>query len=622
MKSNFLSIIGAYAALSLFFGAMPVPAREADPLRLCLPQLPDSIYITTAPDSIFTSAIPDSLFSFEIPDSLFAAQEPDSLGKLAEERLKAKVDSLRSALSEKKPGRDAVNPAELLADADSLRQAYEFQRAAEICREALDSSPDAELEPKIRGSLNLARNGLSMMKYCTHPKVVARKTVALEDFFLHYPLEDHSWRAQSGAEGVRDSIAPANYFPEGAGDRYFSARDGNGILNIYHGSVDEDGEMSEAELMGERITSWKDEIYPMVSSDGRYLYFASRGLYGMGGYDLYMSQWDRDLNDWGEPMNMGFPYSSPYDDFLFLNSDDGLYSIFASNRDCPQDSVSIYVLEYDAMPLRKSVSDVQELRRLAALTPPDEVLKEEKQNGNGIEIGSYSAVMTQVRGLRDSLYAFTRSLDEMRANLAKLPASEQGAYLNLIRAKEEALPGMQKELDEASAALKRIEQDFLSSGVMTEKESPEPEKNSFPFEKRTMGKPIAISLPDNSLIRGNDDGGADIPEGLYRSQESRISQESSLPDGLIYRIVLATAVDRMAPEAFKGLEPLFEKMSTSLKYNYSAGVFRSYAEALAKLNGVRLLGFTEAFVSASLDGKTLSIKEARELERREEVIGG
>ena len=81
MKSNFLSIIWAYAALSLFFVAMPVPARETDPLRHNLPQLPDSIYFKTAPDSIFTVEIPDSLFAVEVPDSLFTAQEPDSLGR-------------------------------------------------------------------------------------------------------------------------------------------------------------------------------------------------------------------------------------------------------------------------------------------------------------------------------------------------------------------------------------------------------------------------------------------------------------------------------------------------------------------------------------------------------------
>lgn len=196
MKSNFLSIIWAYAALSLFFVAMPVPARETDPLRHNLPQLPDSIYFKTAPDSIFT---------VEIPDSLFTAQEPDSLGRLAEEKLKAKVDSLRSALSGKKPGLNAFDPAELLATADSLRKAYEFHRAAEICRQALDSAPDAELEQEIRESLNLARNGLSMMKYCTHPKVVARKTVDLKDFFLHYPLEDRA----GGPKAVQMGCATA-----------------------------------------------------------------------------------------------------------------------------------------------------------------------------------------------------------------------------------------------------------------------------------------------------------------------------------------------------------------------------------------------------------------------------
>ena len=60
----------------------------------------------------------------------------------------------------------------------------------------------------------------------------------------------------------------------------------------------------------------------------------SKGLYGMGGYDLYVSQWNSETGDWDVPVNMGFPYSSPYDDFLFINTEDGKYSIFASNRGC------------------------------------------------------------------------------------------------------------------------------------------------------------------------------------------------------------------------------------------------------------------------------------------------
>ena len=37
---------------------------------------------------------------------------------------------------------------------------------------------------------------------------------------------------------------------------------------------------------------------------------------------------------------------------------------FASNRECGRDSVTVYVLEYDSMPVRKAVSDVGELREM------------------------------------------------------------------------------------------------------------------------------------------------------------------------------------------------------------------------------------------------------------------
>ena len=58
-------------------------------------------------------------------------------------------------------------------------------------------------------------------------------------------------------------------------------------------------------------------------------HFASKGLYGVGGYDLYVSELDKETGDWSIPVNMGFPYSSPYNDFLLVNSEDGKYTFNA-----------------------------------------------------------------------------------------------------------------------------------------------------------------------------------------------------------------------------------------------------------------------------------------------------
>ena len=251
-----------------------------------------------------------------------------------------------------------VSPTKLMMKADSCRLAYNFAEAVKYGEDAvaaLDSTSSAKAEEQ----LLLSRNGLNMMGFCSQPTVVAKRTFPLEDFFLFYPLKDFSWRKtpnQLDSLGG-DNLSRAIYVPDGSKDIFYSAKDEEGIRNIYATHLT-DSLWSVPALINEQMTSSSDEIYPMLSPDGQSLYFASKGLYGMGGYDLYVSNWNSETNDWDMPVNMGFPYSSPYDDFLFVNTEDGKYSIFASNRECGRDSVMIYVLEYDSMPVRKAVSDV------------------------------------------------------------------------------------------------------------------------------------------------------------------------------------------------------------------------------------------------------------------------
>jgi hypothetical protein len=195
----------------------------------------------------------------------------------------------------------------------------------------------------------------------------------LDDFFLYYPLPDRSWHSvpnqlDSSAAG---GLSRALYVPENAGKIYFSAEDTDGIRNIYMTEL-QDTIWTYPSLLNEQLVSPSDEIYPLLSEDGRKLYFSSEGLYGVGGYDIYVSEWSDDDQDWSVPVNLGFPYSSPADDFLFMNTEeDEGYTIFASNRECSADSVWVYVLELDNMPVRKAVDDPLELLEISRLAPSD-----------------------------------------------------------------------------------------------------------------------------------------------------------------------------------------------------------------------------------------------------------
>lgn len=514
-----------------------------------------------------------------------------------------------------------VSPTRLMIKADSCRMAYSFAEAvqySESAVEALDSTASARAEEQ----LLMARNGLNMMSFCSQPTVVAKQTFPLKDFFLFYPLKDHSWRKtpnQLDSLGG-DNLSRAIFIPDGSRDIYYSAKDEEGIRNIYATHLT-DSLWSVPTLINEQMTSSSDEIYPMLSPDGQSLYFSSKGLYGMGGYDLYVSNWNSETNDWDMPVNMGFPYSSPYDDFLFVNTEDGKYSIFASNRECGRDSVTIFVLEYDSMPVRKAVTDVDELRALASLNPardhsridnyaavPDEGQQDESTK-------RYMDKMREVRALRDSVARFGKNLEKMRSGLAGASGEEKARLTAEISDKEMMLPTLNSSLNAAVKELQNIEMDFLANGIVidTRKLQAEADKeivgasSGYTFSKNSYGPALHLDIMkpkptfDYSFMI--------LPEG-------RFAENNTLPEGIIYQIRIFTLGRKATVADLNGLSPVFERTTTSGRHAYSVGLFKSYKDVLSNLNKVKNRGFRDAQIDAFHNGQVINVRKARELESK------
>ena len=538
--------------------------------------LPDSLEVFPSIDTLLTGGLHDSLVlsiaaeePVMEPDSTFAAPTLEDL-------LRAKVDSLRGVnapKAEEKPGKTA---AQWLASADSLRMQYSFTSALEALSNASKAAPDSAETVRIAEVESMVRNARSLMGYCTTPTLVASRVYSLDEFILHCPLPDGSLRRMGEDLVLADARAT-----------YYSSLDGNGIRNIYC-TVPSDTLWSTPRLVNEALTTEYDEINPILSRDGRTLYFASKGLYGMGGYDLYAAHWNRELRDWDTPVNLGFPYSSPYDDYLFYNTDDGRYSVLASSRGCPEGSVCLYVFEYDVMPVRRSISDEDELRRLSALEMPRRA-----SGADGMSL--YMERMNEVRILRDSLSKATARHDALRVSLATAPADSVHSLASRVLDSENALKAMRTRLDMASKALQETERKFLSSGA-------EAADANRPFE-----------FPDNRL------GSVLHPRFAVDSTRPAVRFEilgesefaSELPDGLVYQIELAADSQRMAASDMKGMSPVYERMSPNLRYSYCVGLFPTYASALDHLNRVRLLGFRSAHIVAYRNGVRVNVDEVR-----------
>lgn len=511
--------------------------------------------------------------------------------------------------------------AQLFAKGDSLRRAYNFQAALEACEAAVEAASDSLERQRYEDGAMMAQNGLNMLGFCNKPVVVAREKFSLEDFFLYYPLPDRSWRPVPNAlDSIGGAPVRATYIPDGQETLYYSAPDADGLRNLYKTQF-ADTVWTAPELLGEQLTSSGNEVFPMLSPDGQSLYFASDGLYGMGGYDLYVSRWNKEAREWDTPMNLGFPYSSPYDDYLFINSPDGKYSIFASNRECGADSVYVYVLEYDSMPIRYSVEDAsEEIRSLASLFPADagrvdnaSVVSKADDAESELQ-RQYVARVLEVRRLRDSIYVRGQRVDAARDVFASAGEARRQEMAEEIIGMEESLVALEDSLNTAVKLLGKLEMDIIMSGQVI---NPDKVKdiadrevkgadNGYAFSGHRMG-----SAPEMTVLEPV----SEFDYSFMILPEGRFAEDNTLPSGLVYQIQLFTTSKQATVDKLKGLSPVFWRRTATLKFTYYAGLFRTYKDVLANLNKVKKAGFKNAFIVAFNDGKLINVSNARKLEK-------
>lgn len=509
----------------------------------------------------------------------------------------------------------------LMRTGDSLHNAYRFELAREayeaaVLRLGQEEFQDSSVLFALNDRILKSENARNMSHFAQKPKVLARRRFSVYDFFLYYPLEDHSWRNLPNPldSAANDMFSCALYAPDWDDSIFYSAYGGDGVRNIYFTEC-RDTVWTAPALAGDDVTSADDEIYPMLSPDGKRLYFASKGFYGIGGYDLYMSEWNAEKECWSPPRNMGFPYSSPADDFLFVESDDGRYSLFASNRDCPKDSVCIYVLEYETYPVHVPVENPDDLQKLSQLEPEARTGMPRKKDSDFPDndlTREYMDRMSRVRSLRDSISDRSLSLEDLRTEFAFSNDPEvRTALTEKILRLEADVPRLQDILDKANAELRNVEMEFLKKGVFINHDISDEAENhdsgvrGYEFRKRSMGGVLDINVaaPENKF----DYAFAVLDEG-------RFAPDQNLPSGIVYQIQMFGSSKKAGPGDLRGLSPVYESRSASGMYVYRVGIMSSFKEAASCIDRVKRQGFRNSYIVAFVDGKEVPVARARALE--------
>mgnify|MGYP000012605255 FL=1 len=215
---------------------------------------------------------------------------------------------------------------------------YRFDEATENIEEHIQW-----LEKKKRDTsaaekeLDRCRQAARMLRGTENVAVIDSFVVDKNNFLSAYKLSKESGNISLTEDGSGTS------FTNELGDKMIftqASEDGETSLYSRFKLIDK---WEDAKPLSGLDESGHNQNYPFMASDGITLYFGAEGDESMGGYDIFVTRYDSDDNTYLRPDNIGMPFNSPYNDYMYALDDLNNLGWFASDRYQPEGKVCIYV---------------------------------------------------------------------------------------------------------------------------------------------------------------------------------------------------------------------------------------------------------------------------------------
>ncbi len=144
--------------------------------------------------------------------------------------------------------------------------------------------------------------------------------------------------------GMTDIVAPA-YLTESGDDMIWVGADADGGTSMYESSRLSDESWDVPRKLFDYASVFGSDngtsvSYPFLMADGVTLYFAADGEESLGNLDIFISR--RDEDGFLQPSNIGMPYNSPYNDYLYAIDEQNGVGWWVTDRNCIPDMVTVY----------------------------------------------------------------------------------------------------------------------------------------------------------------------------------------------------------------------------------------------------------------------------------------
>lgn len=248
---------------------------------------------------------------------------------------------------------------------------YRFEDAEEVCNDYLSDLKRLRRPTEVAEQLaTQIRSHLRMLKGVERVCVIDSFVVDRRNFLEAYKTGPESGTLSLYADYFKGNGRTGGtvYETELGNKLYYSELQEDSTLNIMSRSKLSDGWSKGTPLPGS-INEGVNANYPFVMADGVTLYYAADGPESMGGTDIFVTRYNTNTDTYLVPENVGMPFNSPYNDYMYAVDEYNNLGWFASDRYQPADKVCVYVFIPNASKqvYDYDTTDKDRLVRLASL---------------------------------------------------------------------------------------------------------------------------------------------------------------------------------------------------------------------------------------------------------------
>lgn len=192
--------------------------------------------------------------------------------------------------------------------------------------------------------LAISRLGLRLLRGVEQVQVIDSFVVDKQKLLKAYRLSPESGKLARYSDYSGQDDGGGTAYENELGNRlYYSAPAVDSTLQIFASSKLLDRWSQGRTLPANINEAGANANYPYMLSDGMTLYYASDGKESLGGYDIFVTRYNTNSDTYLTPENVGMPFNSPYNDYLYAIDEYNNLGWFASDRYQPEGKACIYV---------------------------------------------------------------------------------------------------------------------------------------------------------------------------------------------------------------------------------------------------------------------------------------